>query len=460
MLALWSMRAPEYRRRTPPGSTGAGSDGKLQAMRYLRYLLLSLALLVLLPIVLVVLAIEDQPAQRAAPALTVADLERVKQLLRSHDPRWLPPGQRRDVTLSQRDLDLALHQLLTRFRQAPLQSADIALGDQSAWLQVSLAVPASPLGNVLNLAVQLAAQDGQLSVAAARVGRLPVPGWLARAGLDALEPRAGQAALFATIREFYATTSAWSIAPQTVRFSFIARPELAWRLESRGRDLLLPAEERERVAYYLGQASRQAGPRPSGPRPMVPLVRDIVALAAVRSGEGRDPRAENRAAMLALAMLAIGRHDVISRVLGPAAPRAALGAVTLRTRQDLAQHWLVSAALALESDGRTADVIGIFKEVLDSRGGTGFSFADLTADRAGVRFGEAAAADPRGWQRRVATLASESDLMPSIDDMPEGLQEPEFQKRFRARDNQAYAQVLAQIEQRIDRCLFFARKPG
>ena len=99
MLALWSMRAPEYRRRTPPGSTGAGSDGKLQAMRYLRYLLLSLALLVLLPIVLVVLAIEDQPAQRAAPALTVADLERVKQLLRSHDPRWLPPGQRRYVKL-------------------------------------------------------------------------------------------------------------------------------------------------------------------------------------------------------------------------------------------------------------------------------------------------------------------------------------------------------------------------
>jgi hypothetical protein len=278
-------------------------------MRYLRYLLLSLALLVLLPIVLVVLAIEDQPAQRAAPALTVADLERVKQLLRSHDPRWLPPGQRRDVTLSQRDLDLALHQLLTRFRQAPLQGAELALGDQSAWLQLTLAVPASPLGNVLNLAVQLASQDGQLSVAAARVGRLPVPGWLARAGLDALEPRAGQAALFATIREFYATTSAWSIAPQTVRFSFIARPELAWRLESRGRDLLLPAEERERVAYYLGQASRQAGPRPSGPRPMVPLVRESpwrceAAKAAIP--------AENRAAMLAPAT-AISRHDDFTR---------------------------------------------------------------------------------------------------------------------------------------------------
>ena len=134
--------------------------------------------------------------------------------------------------------------------------------------------------------------------------------------------------------------------------------------------------------------------------------------------------------------------------------------MTLRGRQDLAQHWLVSAVLALESDGRTADVIGLFKEVLDSRGGTGFSFADLTADRAGVRFGESAAADPRGWQRRVAALTGESDLMPTIDDLPEGLQEPEFQKRFRARDNQAYAQVLAQIEQRIDRCVFFARKAG
>ena len=99
-------------------------------MRYVRYLLLALALLALLPIALVVLAIEDQPTQRAAPALTVADLERAKQLLRSNDPRGLPPGQRRDVTLSQRDMDLAVQQLLTRFRQAPLQSADIALGEQ------------------------------------------------------------------------------------------------------------------------------------------------------------------------------------------------------------------------------------------------------------------------------------------------------------------------------------------
>jgi len=429
-------------------------------MRFLRYLLFALALLMLLPIALVVLAIEHQPTQRAALALTVDDLERVKKLLRSNDPRWLPPGQRRDVTVSQRDMDLALHQLLARFRQAPLQTAGIELGDQSAWLQFGLAVPESPLGNVLNLAVRVAAEGGQLAVAGARVGRIPIPGWLARAALAEIEPLAGQAALFATIREFHATTSAWSIGPQGVRFSFIARPELASRLESRGRDLLLPAEERERVAFYLGQANRLGASRPPGDKSLIPMLRELVASAAARSGEGRDARAENRAAMLALAMYAVGRQNVISRVLGPAAPRGPLGGVTLRTRADLAQHWLVSAVLALESDSRTADVIGIFKEVLDSRGGTGFSFADLAADRAGVRFGEAAAADPRGWQRRVAALAGEPDLMPAIDALPEGLQEPEFQKRFRARDNTAYAQVMAEIEQRIDRCVFFARKAG
>ncbi len=429
-------------------------------MRYARYLLLVLVLLVLLPGVLVVLAIEHQPAPRLAPALTVADLDRVKNLLRSNDPRWLRAGQRREVIISQRDMDLALHHLLARLRQAPVQAADIELGDQSAWLQLGLAVPAGPLGNGLNLAVRVAARDGQLALAAARVGRIPIPGWLAQMALTVIEPRAGQAALIATIRELYATTSGWSIEPHGVRFSFVARPDLAWRLESRGRDLLLPADERERIARYLRHASTLGAMRPPVAKPMVPMVREMVAMAAARTAEGHDARAENRAAMLALAIYSVGRADLVWRVLGTPAQRGSLGVVTLHSRPDLAQHWLVSAVLALESDSRTADVIGVFKEVLDSRGGSGFSFADLAADRAGVRFGEAAAADPRGWQQRVAALTGEAELMPAIDELPEGLQEPQFQKRFRERDNLAYAQVLAQIEQRIDRCLFFARRAG
>ena len=56
----------------------------------------------------------------------------------------------------------------------------------------------------------------------------------------------------------------------------------------------------------------------------------------------------------------------------------------------------------------------------------------------------------------VAALSLESDLMPAIDRLPEGLQAPEFQRRFQARDNAAYAQVQAEIERRLANCRFFA----
>ncbi len=424
------------------------------------YLALALALLVLLPLALLVLAIEHAPEAGVPPRITVADLERAKQLLKAYDPRQLAPGETREVAISQRDMDLALPHLVARLRRAPVRAVSIELGERAAWLQLGLAVPATALGNAVNIGVRMASHEGKLAVTGARVGRIPVPGWLAQAALGLVEPRLGHPALIATVRELYATTSAWSIRPQEVRFTMVARPDLAHRLEARGRDLLLPADERERISRYLHHANALGAARPSTARSLVPMVRDMVAMAAARTTRGHDPRAENRAAMMALAIYAVGRPDLASRVLGTAPTRAFENAVTLRSRADLAQHWLVSAVIALESDGRTADVVGVFKEVLDSRGGSGFSFADLAADRAGVRFGEMAVADPAGWQLRVAALAAESDVMPAIDRLPEGLQEPEFLRRFRERDNDAYAQVLAVIEQRIDRCAFFARRPG
>ncbi len=416
-----------------------------------------LALLVLAPAMLAMLALEHQPIRQTAPALTVEDLDRARLLLRSNDPRWLRAGQQREVSLSQRDLDLVLHHLAARLQQSVVRSVGVELGDQVAWLRLGVAVPANPFGNVLNLALRVTAREGGLALTGARVGRITVPAWLANALLGIVEARAGHPALFAALREAYGTTSRWAIDQQGARFTFIARPDLAWRLESRGRDLLLPPAERERIALYLRRANALGAVRAPVAKSLVPMLQDLIAMAATRTAEGHDARAENRAAVLALAIHAVGRADLVSRLLGVSAPRGAFGTVTLLGRADLAQHWLVSAALALESDTKTADVIGVFKEVLDSRGGSGFSFADLAADRAGVRFGEAAAADPANWQQRAAGLRIEADLMPAIDALPEGLQEPEFQKRFRARDNQAYAQVLAEIEKRLGRCRFFAK---
>jgi len=98
-----------------------------------------------------------------------------------------------------------------------------------------------------------------------------------------------------------------------------------------------------------------------------------------------------------------------------------------------------------------SNAIGLFKEVDDSRGGSGFSFTDLGADKAGTMFGQrlTSTADARQLQERLAGPIEEEDLMPRVHDLPEGLSDTEFAKQFGDIHSPQYNQVLAEIEQRI-----------
>ncbi len=72
----------------------------------------------------------------------------------------------------------------------------------------------------------------------------------------------------------------------------------------------------------------------------------------------------------------------------------------LHGRHDLPRHFMGSAAIAVSGGGALSQAIGLFKEIDDSRGGSGFSFVDLLADRVGTRFGSLAVAS-RASARRI-----------------------------------------------------------
>lgn len=116
-------------------------------------------------------------------------------------------------------------------------------------------------------------------------------------------------------------------------------------------------------------------------------------------------------------------------------------------------HFLVSAVLAAEGGGRLADAIGIYKEVIDSRDGSGFSFNDIAADRAGTRFGQIAVQDP--GRLRAAALQDadaalkEADFMPPVDGLPEFMPQAEFQARYGGIGAAPYRRMMAEIEQRV-----------
>jgi hypothetical protein len=164
--------------------------------------------------------------------------------------------------------------------------------------------------------------------------------------------------------------------------------------------------------------------------------------------------AENRAAILILTFYV--NHKALHTLL-PAAknwPEPVARTITLNSRDDLPKHFITSAALAAKAGGGLADAVGVYKELADSRGGSGFSFGDIAADRAGTRFGEEAvhsADSARKLQQRVAAGIVDRDVIPITEDLPEYISEAEFKRRFGGVDGPAYRKMMSDIEQHLAR---------
>ena len=129
--------------------------------------------------------------------------------------------------------------------------------------------------------------------------------------------------------------------------------------------------------------------------------------------------------------------------------------MTLAGRPDLTQHFTISAVLAATAGSPLSDVVGLYKELDDARNGSGFSFNDLAADRAGTRLGAMAVGAAAGRDRlRLAVAAGlrESDLIPEVRDLPEFMPQAEFVRRFGGVGKPPYQAMLGRIEQRL-RCL-------
>jgi hypothetical protein len=169
---------------------------------------------------------------------------------------------------------------------------------------------------------------------------------------------------------------------------------------------------------------------------------------------------ENKAGLLALGVL-LGHwrlQTLIGRVVEPQEWRAmgpALRSPRMRGRKDWTRHFFVSAGLTVLSAESVSDAAGLFKEELDADGGSGFSFADLLADRSGTCFALAATRDEaaaRAMQQRLAAGVRVEDLLPAGDDLPEGLTDAELDRDYGGVGGAAYRGLTDRIESRLPWC--------
>jgi len=171
---------------------------------------------------------------------------------------------------------------------------------------------------------------------------------------------------------------------------------------------------------------------------------------------------QNRAAILALGIALGDEH--ISKYIGlHMDSRLIQQAILLREgttlygRADWPRHYCLSAALAVLENPLVSDAGGLMKEQLDAlTSGSGFSFRDFAADRAGVRFANAATnseKDAKAMQDLIMSKFIVGNFLPEIDDLPENLTTEQFRNKYGSVGSNSYRQVITNIEERLNPCI-------
>src|SRR5687768_7304202 len=406
-----------------------------------------IGLLFIFPLALIAmlsLAIEDHPRIDRKVILTPEHIGRAKQIVDAHR-YWIHPGTLVAARVTSADADLAANYLAHRLGKG---SAQVTLTDREAIIRLSLPVSGTLPGGYVNPYLNLQAsvvEAGPIpQLRSVQIGKLSLPDTLT----DAIVPQ-----LVRWLRrspEYRAAFDALHLVRVSQKeLSVVYRWEDGFSHEMRAS--MINEEERERLLRYqtlLAANSKKTGSVISLAEILPPLMR----VAAERSLSS-DALAENRAVILVVAFHVLG---ISPERIFPAAltawPRTAPQEVILDGRDDFAKHFMVSAAIAAYADTALSDAIGLYKEIEDSRHGSGFSFNDIAADRAGTKFGEQAVAgktSAQQLQHRILSGLEDGDLMPPWSDLPEFMPEAEFKRRFGGVDAPAYRKMMQKIEQRV-----------
>lgn len=412
------------------------------------------------------LALQPLPAAIPLADLQAGDVSAARRLINRKALRATVDGQPLSLALTGPQLNALAHDMSARLFQG---RARIILGPQQAQAVLSLPVQTTPLralarwGAWFNVYATVSSSPTSApTLSSVRIGRLPIPPALALWTGRRIAQHYG---LLEVVEMGLSSVLQVRIAPDQ------AQATVRWRedLSTRAFGLVAPPDMAEALQVYhhalarlltqpaLARRGTQAIPLTAVMRPLFELAHQrslAQALAASAADSTAHAARENRAVLLVLALYV--NQVSLSHVL-PAAhawPALPPRTLTLQGREDFAQHYLTSAMMATDLGGRLTDIVGTYKELLDATpqgGGSGFSFNDLAADKAGMRLGRRAVQAPLELQARVSAGQDDGFFMPDVADLPEFLSETELRRRYGGVGAAPYQQVVEDIDQRVER---------
>ena len=448
---------------------------------FLLLCVITLLIAVAIPIALVIFGLESNPLVLPEKKLTIQDVKRIKQIARENDPRKFQTEENKRLSITERDLNLLIYYALSHTPYSEKLNARINLYPKTAKVHLTYRLPDNPFDPYLNLAVGLSESSDKIRIEKMDIGTLPVPGWLLKPILQYAHKYLQHYEEYRIIIDGFNTIKTIHLYEKKALLVYQWQPNVAKQLKERGRNLMLPYEERKRLLAYNEQLMKISRTIDGHKCSLTKFLQPLFKMAKERTIAGSDPVAENRAVILTLTIYSIGmdmnrfvrrpprvmnltivepggHEKTVSPKEIKKVPRSQRVKFTLMQRNDLALHFLVSAAITVSAGGGMSDLLGLFKEMDDSRGGSGFSFADLAADRAGVKMAEVSMSSSfhaNLLQQQMSEAFKESYFMPRTDDLPEGIMELQFKIRFRDLDSKSYRMVDDEVERRISACRIY-----
>ena len=413
-------------------------------MKYiLRLIAIALSTVVILCALLIVFGISDTPTVAIGWTLTHDDIVRAKKIL--YEGSKTKPDEIGTIELTQPDINLAANYLFNRYRKSAVK---IELKDNIIRFVVTMTLPKNYLGQYLNISFRFGNEgNNELpSLKKFKAGELLLPAKFSAFVIDNIIRHT-------SLNEYFI------LATRPIRSIIIDQEKVTISYHSslenliQAQNVLADGGKNNDLDIYQQKLTDVIAQHDSTWRlSLADLLKPLFTLAYQRSNL-ENAIDENKMAIITINNY-VNRKETKKFL---SLPLATLNTdkrypTFLYKRIDLAQHFIGSAAITASMNNQISKTVGEEKELSDAQGGSGFSFVDLAADKAGTRFGEMATSSPesaRKLQKKISEIKDYTDFMPDPSDLPEHMDDTEFKRRFESVDSAIYQELSKQIDERI-----------